>query len=116
MGIKLSYHVEVFKQFAQKNKKLFEDMGVDANHLGFKSIIENGNEVFTYGEKLKALAASKTFPSSVNPEKPVPEQQMERRFDTARFTQEVLSKKIWMATIVPILIAATVYFVLMLAI
>ncbi|HME53068.1 MAG TPA: hypothetical protein VKM55_12675 [Candidatus Lokiarchaeia archaeon] len=106
--------MEVFKQFAQKNKKIFEDMGVDASHLGFKSIIENGNEMFTYGDKLKALAGSKTFQSSVTPEKTIPEQKMDHRFDTARFTQEVLSKKIWMATIVPVLVAATLYFVLML--
>jgi hypothetical protein len=106
--------VEAFKQFAQKNKKLFEDMGVDASHLGFRSIIENDKEMFTYGEKLKALAASKTFPSSVTPSKPAPEQQMERRFGAAQFTAEALSRKIWMATIIPVLVAATVYLVLML--
>lgn len=109
ISIELIYHVEAFKQFAQKNKKVFEDLGVDASHLGFKSIIENGNEVFKYGEKLKALAASKTFPSSL-----IPEQQIEHRIDTTRFTQEALSKKIWMATIIPVLIAATIYLVLML--
>ena len=90
-------------------------MGVDAGQLGFKSIIENDNEMFTYGEKLKALAASKTFPSSIIPEKTVPEQRMDHRIDVTRLTQEAIAKKIWMATIVPVLVAATVYLVIMLA-
>ena len=107
------YHVEAFKQFAIRNKKLFDDLGVDGSQLTFKSIIENGKDSFTFGEKLKSLAASKTFPVSVSPEKSVPEYQMERRIDASRFTQDALSKKIWMATFVPVLVAATVYLLIM---
>ena len=90
-------------------------MGVDASQLEFKSILDNGKEMFTYGEQIKALASSKTFPSSISPEKTALEQQMNHRIDVTRLTQEAISKKIWMATIVPVLVAATVYLVIMLA-
>nr|MDO8112309.1 hypothetical protein [Candidatus Sigynarchaeota archaeon] len=106
--------MDAFKQFTMKNRKIFEDIGVDAEKLGFKAIGDTTVEGFRYGKVLKELATSKTFPASVIPASPKKETEFARSVDYQQVTKETVLKKMRMATLVPILIAATCYLVLML--
>jgi len=87
-------------------------MGVDSSKLGFKSVIENSTENYTYGKVLRELASSKTFPASITPVAVKNKNEMTSPVDSAQVTKETILKKMRMSTFIPMLIAATCYLVI----
>jgi hypothetical protein len=107
---------DIFSQFAEKNKKVFADMGVSPASIGFKTLIDNGVEQVTHAHLLERLAASKTFPASIDQSSTRKVDEIEHRTGAAMATRAALEQKIRTSIIVPVLVAATAYLVIMLLI
>ena len=102
----------IFEQFSNRNKKLFADMGVNPKSMSFTATIGDGSEQFKHARLLEKLAASKTFPASIEP---TPTRQLdvvERQAGGDRATRESIEKKMRISILVPVLLAATLYLVL----
>lgn len=103
---------DVFKSFAERNKKMLAEMGVNPASLRFTTITGEGSEPFKHGRLLEQLAASKTFPASVTPGNNRQVDAMERDAGGVCVTREAMEKKLRTSIIVPVLIAVTMYLLL----
>ena len=63
--------MDAFDSFKKRNESVFKDMGLDSNNLRFKPTGPNLDASFKYGEMLKDMAKSDTFPASIIDSKPL---------------------------------------------
>ncbi len=106
------FFTDVFKQFGERNKKVFADMGVNPATMSFTAAIGDGSEQFKHARLLEKLAASRTFPASVEPGTPCQVDAIARQAGGDRVTREAIEKKMRASILVPVLLAATLYLVL----
>ncbi len=104
--------MDIFKQFAERNKKVFADMGVNPSSMSFSSAISDGSEQYKHARLLEKLATSKTFPASIEPGNPRQVDAVAQQAGGDRVTREAIEKKMSASILVPVLLAATLYLVL----
>ncbi|MEX2680860.1 MAG: hypothetical protein Q6373_004620 [Candidatus Sigynarchaeota archaeon] len=103
---------DIFKQFAERNKKVFADMGVNPANMNFTATIGDGSEQFKHARVLEKLVKSRSFPASVEPGITHKIETIEHQAGGARVTREAIEKKMRTSILVPVLLAATLYLVL----
>lgn len=106
------FFTDIFTQFAERNKKVFADMGVNPSSMSFTAAIGDGSEQFRRARLLEKLAASRTFPASIEPGNPRQVDAVEQQAGGDRVTREAIEKKMRASILVPVLLAATLYLVL----
>ncbi len=87
-------------------------MGVNPSRVSFTSAVGDGSEQFKHARLLEKLAASKTFPASIEPGNPRQVDTVEQQTGGDRITRETIEKKMRASILVPVLFAATLYLVL----
>jgi len=106
------FFTDVFKQFTERNKKMFADMGVNPASLSFTANLGDGSEQIKHARLIEKLAASRTFPASVQPGSIPQVDAVERQSGGDRVVHEAIEKKLRMSILVPVFIAATLYIIL----
>jgi hypothetical protein len=99
----------IFEQFSSRNKKVFTDMGVNPDTMSFTAALGDGSEQFKHARLLEKLAASKTFPASIEQTPTRQLDAVERQAGGDRVTRESIEKKMRISILVPVLLAATLY-------
>ncbi len=87
-------------------------MGVNPKTMSFTAAVGDGSEQYRHARLLEKLAASKTFPASIEPGTPRQVDAVERQTGGDRITREAIEKKMRASILVPVLFAATLYLVL----
>ncbi|MBN2153593.1 MAG: hypothetical protein JW839_19210 [Candidatus Lokiarchaeota archaeon] len=106
------FRTDVFKQFTERNKKVFADMGANPSAMTFTTTAGDGSEQFKHARLLDKLAASRTFPASVEPGNTLKVDAVARQAGGDRVTREAIEKKMRASILVPVLVAATLYLIL----
>jgi hypothetical protein len=103
---------DIFKEFSKRNEKVFADMGVNPATMSFTAAIDDGSGRFKHARLLEKLAASRTFPASIEQSTNRQTDAMEQQAGGDRVTREAIEKKMRASILVPVLLAATLYLVL----
>ena len=98
-----------FDSFKARNKKVFEDMGVESDRLAFHAKSGAGDTSRLFSAVQDAMKQNSSMSASIDPSQQSPPDLARDSVYIAKLSAEALMRKNWVAIAIPVLVAALIY-------